>query len=74
MVSTSRKKTVNKRILFPIDRIYDSTSRNENFAKKIRFYNAEKLLSQARISKTTRESWLPIAGVSYSIKNGFTLI
>ena len=51
MVSTSRKKAVNKRILFPIDRNSDSTSQNEGFVKKIRFHYAEKLLSPTGISK-----------------------
>ena len=51
MVSTSRKKTVNKRILFLIDRNSDSTSQNEGFVIKIRFHDAEKLLLPAGISK-----------------------
>ena len=51
MVSTSRKKAVNKRILFPIDRNSDSNSQNEGFVKKIHFHYAEKLLSLAGISK-----------------------
>ena len=51
MVSASRKKAVNKKILFPIDRSSDSTSQNEGFVKKIRFHYAKKLLSQAGISK-----------------------
>ena len=55
MVSTSRNKAVNKRILFPIDKNYDSTSQNEGFVKKIRFHYAEK----PRISKKKH------------VKNGF---
>ena len=51
MVSTSRKKAVNKKMLFSIDRNSDSTSQNEGFVKKIRFHYAEKLLSPAGISK-----------------------
>ena len=51
MFSTSRKKAVNKRILFLIDRNYDTTSLNEGFVKKISFHYAEKLLSPAGISK-----------------------
>ena len=51
MVSTSRKKTVNKRIMFLIDRNSVSTSKNEGFVIKIRFHFAEKLLSPAGISK-----------------------
>ena len=51
MVSTSIKKSVNKRILFPEDRNPDSTSQNEGFVKKIRFRYTEKLLSLAGISK-----------------------
>ena len=47
MASTSRKKVVNKIILFPIDKNSDSTSQNEGFVKKIRFHYAEKLLSPA---------------------------
>ena len=60
MVSTSRKKAVNKKILFPIDKNFDSTSQNEGFVKKIRFKYAEKLLSPAGISKKTRKEWFPI--------------
>ena len=45
MVSTNRKKAVNKKILFSIERDSDSTSQNEGFVKKICFYYAEKLLS-----------------------------
>ena len=60
MVSKSRKKAVNKRILFPIDRSFDSTSQNEGFVKNMRFHYAEKLLSPAGISKKTRQKWLPI--------------
>ena len=62
MVSTSRKKAANKRILFPIDRNTDSTSQNEGLVIKIRFHYAEKLLSLARISKKTRKKWFPILG------------
>ena len=51
MASTSRKKAVNKRILFPIDRNSDSTIQNELFVKKMRFHYAEKLLSSTEISK-----------------------
>ena len=51
MVSKSRKKAVNKRIQFPIDRSSDSTCQNEGFAKNMRFHYAEKLLSPAGISK-----------------------
>ena len=46
-----KKKAVNKRILFPIDRNFDSTTQNEGFVKKIRFHRAERLLSPAGISK-----------------------
>ena len=55
MVSLSRKKAVNKRIMFPIDRNSDSNSQNEGFVKKIRFHYVEKLLSPAGISKKTRK-------------------
>ena len=51
MVSTSSKKAVNKKKLFPIGRKSDSTSQNEKFVKKIRFYYVKKLLSPVRISK-----------------------
>ena len=61
MVSTSRKKAVNKRILFPIDRNSDSTGQNEGFVKKIHSQDAEKLLSPAGISKKIQK-WLPIVG------------
>ena len=55
MVSTRRKKAVNKRILLLIDRNSDSTNQHEGFVKKIRFHFAEKLLSPAGISKKTRK-------------------
>ena len=79
MVSTSGKKAVNTRILFPIGRNSDSTSQNEGFVKKIRFHNAEKLLLPAGISKTTRKNWLPIVGerllykkwLHLNLNNGF---
>ena len=52
MAFTSRKKAVNKKMLFPIDRNFDSTSQNEGFVKKTRFHYVEKLLlSPAEISK-----------------------
>ena len=51
MVSISRKKAVNKIILFPIDINSGSTSQNERFVKKIRFHYTGKLLSHAEISK-----------------------
>ena len=51
MVSISRKKAVNKIILFPIDINSDSTSQNEGFVKKRRFHYAGKLFSPAGISK-----------------------
>ena len=60
MVSTRRKKAVNKRIL--IDRNSDSTNQHEGFVKKIRFHFAEKLLSPAGISKKTRKKWFSIVG------------
>ena len=59
MASTSRKKAVNKRVLFLIDRTPNSTSQNEGFVKKIRFHSAEKLLSPAEISKKTLKKWFP---------------
>ena len=62
MASTSRKKVVNKIILFPIDKNSDSTSQNEGFVKKIRFHYAEKLLSPAEISQKTRKNWFQIVG------------
>ena len=37
IASTSRKKALNKRILFPIDRNSDSTSQNKGLVKKIWF-------------------------------------
>ena len=64
MVSTSRKKVVNKRVLFPIGRNSDSSSQNEGFGKKICFHYAENLLSPAGISKKTCKKWLPIVGES----------
>ena len=62
MVSTSRKKAVHKRILFPIDRNSDSNSQDEGFVKKIHFHYAEKLLSPAGISKTTLKKWFITVG------------
>ena len=62
MVSTSRKKAVNKIILFPIGRNSNSTSQNEGFVKKISSHYAEKLLSPAGISEKTCKKWLPIVG------------
>ena len=59
MVSTSKKKAVNKSILFPIDRNSDSTSQNGGFVKKIRFRYAEKPLSPEGKSKKKH------------VKNGF---
>ena len=56
MVSPSRRKALNKRILFPIDRNSDSTSQNEGFVKKIRFHYAGKLLSPTGLSKQTRKN------------------
>ena len=66
MASTSRKKTVNKRILFPLDKNSDSTSQNVGFLRKIRFHHAENMLSPAGISEkklqkivsNSRREWL----------------
>ena len=41
------EKAVNKRILFPLNKSSDSTSRNEGLVKKISFHCMEKLLSPA---------------------------
>ena len=79
MVSTSRKKAVNERILFTIDKNPDSTSQNEGFVKKIRFHYAKKLLSLAERSKKTSKKWLPIVGerllnkkrLHLNLNNGF---
>ena len=79
MVSASRKKAANKRILFPIDRNSDSTSQNKGFVKNMRFHCAEKLLSLAGISRKTRKKWLPIVGerllykkwLHLNLNNGF---
>ena len=46
-----KKKAVNKRIPFPLDKSSDSTSQNIGFLKKIRFPHAENVLSPAGISK-----------------------
>ena len=62
MVSKSRTKSVNKRILFQIDRNSDSTSQNEGFVKNMLFHYVEKLLSPTGISKKTHKKWLPIVG------------
>ena len=66
MASTSRKKAVNKRILFPIDKNSDSTSQNEGFVKEIRFHYTKNLLSPTEISKKTRQKWFPTVGDFYS--------
>ena len=74
-----KKKTVNKRILFPIERNSDSTSLNEGFVIKIRFHFSEKMLSRAGISKKTRKKWFPIVGerllykkkLHLNLNNGF---
>ena len=79
MVSTRRKKAVNKIILFPIDRNSHSTSQNKRFIKKILFHYAKKLLSPAGISKNPRKKWLPIVAqrllykkwLHLSVNNGF---
>ena len=59
MVSKSRKKAVNKKMLFSIDRNSDSTSQNEGFVKKIRFHYAEKVFSPEGISKKRPKKCLP---------------
>ena len=46
-----QKKTVNKRILFTLDKNSDSTNQNEGFVKKIRFHYTVKMLLPAGISK-----------------------
>ena len=50
MVSARRKKAVNKKMLFPLNKNIDSTSRNEGFVKKKHFHYAKKLLSPAGIN------------------------
>ena len=62
MVSTSKRKAVNKRILLSVDKIFDPTCQNEGFVKKIRFHYAERPLSLGGKSKKTRKKWLPIVG------------
>ena len=74
MVSTSRKKAVNERILVPPDKNSDSTSQNERFTKMIGFHYAEKLLSWAGISKKNLRKWFSIVGERLLYKNDFTLI
>ena len=51
--------TVNKRILFPLNKNYDSTSRNEGFVKKNHFHFAKKLLPLAGV---THRKWFPVEG------------
>ena len=46
-----RQKAGNKRIPFPLDKNFDSISRNEGFVKKVRFHCAGKLLSLEGISR-----------------------
>ena len=76
MVSTSRKKVVNKRVLFPIDRNSDSTSQNERFLKKIHFDYAENLISPTGITIKTLKKWLPMVRErllykKWNVNNGF---
>ena len=78
MVSTSRKKAINKRILFPLDRNSDSTSQNERFIRKIRFHYAKKLPSPAGIPKKIRKKWFQIGKrllyktwLRFILNNGF---
>ena len=59
MVSKRRKKAVNKKIMFLIDKNFDTTSQNKGFVKKIRVHYSKKLLSPAEISKKS------------PVKNGF---
>ena len=58
MASTSRKKAVNKRILFPIEKRSDSTNQNEAFVKKICFHYAKKLLAPTEVSKKNTQKML----------------
>ena len=53
MVSTSRKKSSNKRILFQVDRRSVSTSRNEKFVKEYVCTTQETAL--ARISEISKK-------------------
>ena len=90
MASTSRKKAVNKRILFPIDKSSDSTNQNEGFVKKICFHYAKKLLAPTEVSNKKhvknafqqqeifigdfQEIFIQGIFIFYCIKNGFILI
>ena len=79
MASTSRKKAINKIMLFSIDRNSDFTSHNEGFIKNTRFHCAEKLLSPTEISKKTSKDRLKIVGerllykkwLHLNLNNGF---
>ena len=76
MAFTSRKKAANKKMLFPIDRNFDSTSQNEGFVKKTRFHYAEKLLlSPAETSKKklARKKWFQIVWERLPYKKWFHL-
>ena len=71
-----KRKAANKRILFPLNKNFDSTSRNEGFVKKIRFHYAENLLSAAGIFiyiYKTRRKWFPIVGERLLCKKCFHL-
>ena len=69
-----QKKTVNKRILSPIDRNSDSTSQNEGFVIKIRFHFVESCFHRQEYLKKYVKNGFQQQERGYSIKNGFTLI
>ena len=58
-----QKKAVNKRILFPLDKDFDSISQNEGFVKNIRFQHEEKLKGyfhpSAEIFNNNCKKWFP---------------
>ena len=56
-----QKKSVNKAILFPINKKFDSTSQNEGLVKKI-YPLREKAAFTGRNIYKTRKKWLPILG------------
>ena len=69
----AEKIAVNKRILFPLDKNTDSTSRNEGFFyKKYVLTTRKNCFHRQEYLQITRGKWFPMVG--YSIKNGFTSV
>ena len=60
IVSASRKRSLNKRIIFPLNKNYDSTSRNEGFITKM-FPLHRKTAFKGRNVYKTRRKWFSLA-------------